>query len=99
MTREFEIPPQRILSGAFWEDPACGSSVLRIQFSVRKEAAGDVDLMQSLGRDLGMEVLVNEPVYVDDMVVSSHLGSPTDYGRGIWNGHRFAWAGTSAPER
>ena len=29
--------------------------------------------MQSLGRDLGMGVLVNEPVYVDDMVVSSTL--------------------------
>lgn len=42
-------------------------------FRFGKKAAGDVDLMQSLGRDLGMEVLVNEPVYVDDMVVSSTL--------------------------
>ena len=38
-----------------------------------KKAAGDVELMRRMGQDLGMEILVNEPVYIDDMVVSSTL--------------------------
>ncbi len=42
-------------------------------FRFGKMAAGNVELLKSMGKDLQMEVLINEPVYVDDKVVSSTL--------------------------
>lgn len=42
-------------------------------FRFGRMASGDVSLMQSMGSELGMDVLVNEPVYVDSQVVSSTL--------------------------
>ena len=42
-------------------------------FRFGKCAAGDVKLMEEMGKHLGMEALISEPVYVDDQVVSSTL--------------------------
>ncbi len=42
-------------------------------FRFGRKAGGDVALMREMGKTLGMDVLVNEPVYVNDQVVSSTL--------------------------